>query len=333
MPEIPARAPAIVITEFGGVENLKLQDIDVPAPKPGEVLIRIRAAGLNRADAVQRIGLYPAPPGESEILGLECAGEIAALGEGVTDWKLGDEVCALLSGGGYATYCTVPAVQVLPVPTGWSMVEAAALPEVFCTVWTNVFDRGRLQAGERFLVHGGSSGIGTAAIMLAKARGAEIYATAGTPEKCQTCEDLGAKRGINYKTEDFVEVINAETNDEGVDVIFDMVGGDYVPRNLGLLRTEGRHVSVAALGGNKAEISIMQMMVKRLTITGSTLRTRTTAQKGAVVAAVRREVWPLIESGAIKPVIDSVFPLAEAGAAQTLIESSAHIGKIILSVD
>ena len=333
MTDLPKAAPAIVITSFGGPENLALQNVPVPVPKAGEILIRVRAAGLNRADAVQRVGLYPPPPGASDILGLECAGEVAALGDGVTGFKVGDRVCALLAGGGYATYCAVPAVQALPLPKGYSFEQGAAIMETFCTVWTNVFERGRLQAGERLLVHGGSSGIGTAAIALAAARGAEVYATAGTAEKCAACVELGARRAINYKEEDFVEVIKAETDNEGIDVVLDMVGGDYIGRDLSLLRLEGRHVSIAFLGGPKTEISIVPIMMKRLTVTGSTLRTRTPEQKGIVVRGVHENVWPLFESGRIAPVIDSVMPLEQAGEAHRRIESSAHIGKIILAVD
>ncbi|MFN3230610.1 MAG: NAD(P)H-quinone oxidoreductase [Alphaproteobacteria bacterium] len=333
MSNIPAAASAIVVTEPGGPENLRLEDVAVPAPQAGEVLIRVRAAGINRADSVQREGNYPPPPGASEIMGLECAGEIAALGDGVTGFEIGDAVCALLAGGGYATYCAVPAVQVLPLPKGFDMVQGAAIMETFCTVWTNVFDRGALKSGERFMVHGGSSGIGTSAIMLAKARGAEVYATAGSAEKCAVCEDLGAKRAINYRDEDFVAVIKEETGGEGLDVILDMVGGDYLAKDLGLLRMEGRHVSIAFLRSPSAEISIVPIMLNRLTVTGSTLRTRTPAQKGEVVSAVHDQVWPLFEDGTIKPVIDSTMPLAAAGDAQRRMETSAHIGKIILTVD
>lgn len=333
MTDLPMTAPAIVVTKPGGPENMVLRDIPVDAPKAGEILIRVRAAGINRADAVQREGHYPPPKGSSEIMGLECAGEVAALGEGVTAFKIGDRVCALLAGGGYATYCAVPVVQVLPLPKDYSFEQGAAIMETFCTVWTNVFERGRLQAGERLLVHGGSSGIGTAAVALAAARGAEVYATAGTAEKCAACTDLGAKRAINYKTEDYVEVIKAETGKEGVDVVLDMVGGEYLTRDISIMRLEGRHVSIATLGGNTAEIPILQIMLKRLTITGSTLRTRTPEQKGAVVRGVHETVWPLFESGRIAPVIDSVMPLAAAADAHRRIESSAHIGKIILTVD
>ncbi len=332
MSDLPKTAPAIVLARFGGPENMMLQDVPVEAPKAGEILVRVRAAGVNRADAVQREGHYPPPKGSSEIMGLECAGEVAALGEGVTGFAVGDRVCALLAGGGYATYCAVPAVQALPLPKGYSFEQGAAIMETFCTVWTNVFERGRLQQGERLLVHGGSSGIGTAAVALAAALGAEVYATAGTPEKCEACEALGAKCAINYRTEDYVEVIKAETGD-GVDVVLDMVGGDYLTRDLSIMRLEGRHVSIATLGGTKAEIPILQIMLKRLTVTGSTLRTRTPAQKGSVVRGVHDNVWPLFESGRIAPVIDSVMPLASAADAHRRIESSAHIGKIILSVD
>ncbi|MEN3975306.1 NAD(P)H-quinone oxidoreductase [Emcibacter sp. SYSU 3D8] len=332
MSDLPKTAPAIVTVKFGGPENMEVRDIPVDLPKAGEILIRVRAAGLNRADAAQREGHYPPPKGSSEIMGLECAGEVAAIGDGVTGFKLGDRVCALLAGGGYATYCAVPAIQALPLPKGFSFEQGAAIMETYCTVWTNVFERGRLQKGERLLVHGGSSGIGTSAVALAAALGAEVYATAGTAEKCQACVDLGAKRAINYKTEDYVEVIKAETGD-GVDVVLDMVGGDYLARDLSIMRLEGRHVSIAALGGNTAEIPIFTMMLKRLTITGSTLRARTPEQKGAVVRGIHETVWPLFESGRIAPVIDSVMPLADAAAAHRRIESSAHIGKIILKVD
>jgi NADPH2:quinone reductase len=333
MTDLPEAAPAIVITQFGGPEALALRDVPVPRPGPGEILIRVRAAGVNRADAVQRIGQYPPPPGASDILGLECAGEVAALGEGVTGFALGDRVCALLAGGGYATYCAVPAVQALPLPRGYSMEQGAAIMETFCTVWTNVFERGRLQPGERLLVHGGSSGIGTAAIALAAARGAEVYATAGSADKCAACVALGARRAINYREEDFVDAIKVETGGEGVDVVLDMVGGDYVARDLSIMRLEGRHVSIAFLAGPKAEISIVPIMLKRLTLTGSTLRARTPAQKGQVVDGLREHVWPLFEAGRIAPVIDSVLPLARAADAHRRIESSAHIGKIVLAVD
>ncbi len=333
MPDIPATAPAIITTSVGGPEVLQLAEVEVPTPGQDDVLIRIHAAGLNRADTVQREGGYPAPPGESEIIGLEVAGTIAGLGSNVSTFAIGDEVCALLAGGGYATYCRVDARQVLPVPKGYSMVQAAALPECFFTVWTNVFDRGGLKAGEKLLVHGGSSGIGTTAIMLGVAKGAIVYATAGTPEKCAACQTLGATRAINYNEEDFVEVINDLTDGTGIDVILDMVGGDYVARDLEIMAPEGRHVSIAFLGGMTAEVSIIAIMLKRLTLTGSTLRARSAEFKGQVAQSVLEHVWPLLEDGTIAPVIDSTFPLAEAAEAQKKIESSTHIGKIILTVD
>jgi len=330
---LPSVAPAIVLSSPGGVENMKLADIPVPEIGPNDVLIRIEAVGVNRADAVQRMGHYPSPPGESDILGLEVAGTVAALGENVTNFKLGDPVCALLAGGGYATYCRVDAQQVLPIPAGYSMVQAAALPECFFTVWTNVFDLGRLQSGETFLVHGGSSGIGTSAIMLAKHRGAKVFATAGSAEKCAACEELGATQAINYKEEDFVEVIKAETGGEGVDVVLDMVGGDYIQRDLGMMKPGGRHVSIAFLAGPMAKVSVVDIMMKRLTITGSTLRARPVDFKGQVARSVLENVWPALESGAFAPVIDSTMPLADAAKAHERIESSVHIGKIILTVD
>jgi NADPH2:quinone reductase len=332
MSALPSVAPAIVLTGQGGTETMKLADIPLPEIGPDDVMIRIQAAGVNRADAVQRQGGYPPPPGESEILGLEVAGTIAAVGDNVSQYAPGDEVCALLAGGGYATYCRVNVAQVLPIPKGYSMVQAAALPEVFFTVWTNVFDLGRLQEGETFLVHGGSSGIGTAAIMLAKHRGATVITTAGSAEKCAACEALGATRAINYKQEDFVDVIANEL-DMKIDVVLDMVGGDYMQRDLGLMNPGGRHVSIAFLAGPMSNISVIDIMMKRLTVTGSTLRARPVEFKGTVAQSVYDHVWPALEAGAFEPVIDSTFPLAKAAEAHHLIESSAHIGKIILTVD
>ena len=332
MSQIPARAPAIEITAFGGPEVLRLADVPVPQPGPGEVLIRAEAAGLNRADCVQREGNYPAPPGASALLGLEAAGTVAALGPGVTTFKVGDPVCALLAGGGYATYCAVPALQVLPIPTGLGMVQAAAIPETFFTVWTNVFDLGGLRGGESLLVHGGSSGIGTAAIPLAKAFGATVLATAGNAAKCQACLDLGADRAINYRDEDFVEAVKQETKGEGVDVILDMVGGDYFARNLRALAVEGRHVSIAFLNGPKAEIYLPAIMLSRLKILGSTLRSRPPEFKGGIAQSLQRKVWPLLENGTIAPVIDSTYALADASEAHRRMETSAHIGKIVLTV-
>ncbi len=332
MSALPSVAPAIVLTGQGGTENMKLDNIPLPEIGPDDVMIRVQAAGVNRADAVQRQGGYPPPPGESEILGLEVAGTIVAQGDNVSQYQLGDDVCALLAGGGYATYCRVNVAQVLPVPKGYSMVQAAALPEVFMTVWTNVFDLGRLKAGETFLVHGGSSGIGTAAIMLAKHRGATVIATAGSAEKCAACEKLGATRAINYKEEDFVDVITNEL-DTKIDVVLDMVGGDYIQRDLGMMNPEGRHVSIAFLAGAMSNVSVIDIMMKRLTVTGSTLRARPVAFKGDVAKSVLEHVWPALEAGAFEPVIDSTFPLAQAAEAHHLIESSQHIGKIILTVD
>lgn len=333
MPELPQHAPAIEISEFGEPDVLKLNDVRVAPPGPGEVAIRVEAAGVNRADCVQREGNYPPPPGASEIPGLEVAGTIAALGPQVSGFQLGDRVCALLAGGGYATYCNVPALQVLPIPAGLSMVEAAGVPETFFTVWTNVFDLGRLRGGESFLVHGGSSGIGTAAIPLAKAFGATVFATAGNQEKCQACLDLGADHAINYREEDFVKIVKEQTGGQGVDVILDMVGGEYIARNLDALAIEGRHVSIAFLGGLKAEIFVPAIMLKRLTLTGSTLRARSPEFKGSIAQALYKKVWPFLVDGSVKPVIDSTFPLAEAAEAHRRIEGGAHIGKIVLTVD
>ena len=334
LPEIPKILPktmaAIEITEPGGPEVLKPATLDVPKPGPGEVLIRVAAAGVNRPDVVQRQGLYPPPKGASPLPGLEVAGIVVALGDGVTTPALGDAVAALLSGGGYAEYATTPAVQCLAVPKGLSLEEAAALPETFFTVWSNVFDRAGLTEGETFLVHGGTSGIGTAAIQMAAAFGAKVFATAGSAEKCAACEKLGA-RAINYRDEDFVEIVKAEAA-PGADVILDMVGGDYVARNFRAAAPDGRIVSIAFLKGSKVEIDLMPVMLKRLTLTGSTLRARDPAFKGAIAHKLRTHVWPLIEAGRIRPVIDSVFLLADAAKAHALMESSAHMGKIVLRV-
>jgi putative PIG3 family NAD(P)H quinone oxidoreductase len=302
----------------------------VPQPGPGEVLVRVAAAGVNRPDVMQRMGGYPPPPGAPDIPGLEIAGAVAALGEGVSGLAVGDEVCALVAGGGYAEYCLAPAVLCLPVPKGLSLVEAAALPETFFTVWTNVFDRGRLVAGESLLVHGGSSGIGTTAIQLAVANGARVFATAGSAEKCKACEDLGAERAINYRAEDFAEVVKQATDGGGVDVILDMIGADYFARNVEVLATEGRLVVIAVMSGPKTEINLLQFMIRRLTLTASTLRPRTVAQKAVIAEALKDKVWPLIESGKVKPVMYRTFPLAEASRAHALMESSEHIGKIVL---
>jgi putative PIG3 family NAD(P)H quinone oxidoreductase len=296
------------------------------------VLIRVAAAGVNRPDVMQRRGLYPPPPGASDLPGLEVAGIVESLGEGVTEWRVGDRVCALVSGGGYATLCVAPAPQCLPVPAGMDLVTAAAIPETFFTVWTNVFDRGRLRSGETALFHGGSSGIGTTAIQLASARGARVLATAGSDEKCRACERLGAERAINYRTEDFVDVVKQLTKGRGVDLILDIVGGDYIPRDLASLALEGRLVVIGFMGGDTATIDFRRVLGRRLTITGSTLRPRSVAEKGEIAAALRKEVWPLLENGKVKPLIYRTFPLGDAASAHRLMESSEHVGKIVLTV-
>lgn len=329
---IPDEMRAIGISAPGGPEMLVPVTRPVPRPQAGEILIRTEVAGVNRPDALQRAGSYAPPPGASDLPGLEAAGTVAAVGPGVSRWREGDAVCALLPGGGYAEYVVTPADHALPVPEGLSMAEAAALPETFFTVWHNVFERGRLEAGETFLVHGGSSGIGTTAIQLASARGARVFATAGSPEKCAACEQLGAERAINYREEDFVEVVRAATEKRGVDVILDMVGGDYLARDVRALALEGRLVMIAFLGGAKTELNFAQVMTKRLTITGSTLRPQSDESKARIAAALEAEVWPLIAAGRIRPVMDQTYPLAEAASAHTRMESSAHIGKIVLEV-
>ena len=327
---IPAQMHHIAMEAPGGPEVLVLATGPVPRPATGEVLIRVAAAGINRPDILQRTGNYPPPPGASPILGLEVSGTVVALGAEVTGWHEGDAVCALVAGGGYAEYCVAPAPQCLPVPKGVALVDAAGLPETFFTVWTNVFDRGRLAAGESFLVHGGSSGIGTTAIQLARAFGAHVFATAGSPEKCAVCRDLGAERAIDYRQEDFVAILKEATQGRGVDVILDMVGGPYVEKNLRSLALEGRLVQIAFLQGSKVTLDLAHLMMRRQTITGSTLRPRPVAEKAAIARNLRDKVWPLIEAGKVRPVIDRTFPLAEAAAAHRLMESSAHIGKILL---
>jgi NADPH:quinone reductase len=321
---------AVEISQPGSPEVLKPVDRPDPVPAAGEVLIRVAAAGVNRPDVLQRRGAYPPPPGASDLPGLEVSGTIEALGEGVTEWRVGDRVCALLSGGGYATLCVAPAVQCLPIPAAMDFVSAAAVPETFFTVWTNVFDRGRLKSGEAALFHGGSSGIGTTAIQLAVARGARVFATAGSEEKCRACEQLGAERGINYKTEDFVASIKDLTGGRGVDLILDIVGGDYIARDLAALAVEGRLVVIGFMGGDMATLDFRRILGRRLTITGSTLRPRSAAEKGEIAAALRKEVWPLFEKGVIRPVIYRTFPLDDAAAAHRLMESSEHVGKIVL---
>ncbi len=303
-----------------------------PAAALGEVLIKVAAAGVNRPDVMQRMGHYPPPPGITDIPGLEVAGTIEAVGADVRDWKAGDRVCALVAGGGYAEYCVAPAPQCLPVPEGMDFVHAAAIPETYFTVWTNVFERGRLAAGESLLVHGGSSGIGTTAIQLARALGARVFATAGSAEKCAACERLGADRGINYRSEDFVAVVKDRTGGKGVDVVLDMVGGDYFPRNMDALAVDGRLVSIAVLNGVKTTINILTMMQKRLTLTGSTLRVRPVAEKGAIASALKARVWPLLDAGKALPVVHQTFPLDRAADAHRVMESGAHIGKLVLVV-
>ncbi|OWY35851.1 NAD(P)H-quinone oxidoreductase [Herbaspirillum aquaticum] len=323
---------AIEIKQFGGPEVLQACERPVPELKAGEVLIKVHAAGVNRPDVFQRTGNYPVPPGASELPGLEVAGEIVAGDLGDSGFKLGDLVCALVQGGGYAEFCAAPLAQCLPVPKGLSALEAAALPENYFTVWSNVFDRGQLSGEETLLVQGGSSGIGVTAIQIARALGHRVFATAGSADKCRACEELGAERAINYKTEDFEAVVKELTGGKGVDVILDMVGGDYLPREIKSLADDGRLVFIAQLGGSKGELDMGQVMRRRLTITGSTLRPRPVAFKAAIAAKLRQHVWPLIEAGKIKPVIHHRFPLELAAQAHAMMESSAHIGKIMLEL-
>jgi putative PIG3 family NAD(P)H quinone oxidoreductase len=310
--------------------------VPVERPMPtigaGDVLIRVAAAGVNRPDVLQRQGRYPPPPGVTDIPGLEVAGLVEALGAEVTNWRVGDRVCALVSGGGYAEYCAAPAPQCLPVPRGMDFVHAAAIPETTFTVWTNVFERGRLARGESILIHGGSSGIGTTAIQLAHAFGARVFATAGSAEKCGACEALGAERAINYRETDFVAAIKDATGGQGVDVVLDMVGGDYLQRNIEALGIDGRLVMIGRQGGVKSEIDVMPVLRRRLTLTGSTLRTRSVAEKGALAQAVQQHVWPLFESGAVRVIVHATFPFRDARAAHRVMESSAHIGKLVLLV-
>ncbi len=332
LPDLPETMRVVEITAPGGPEALQLAERPVPRPGAGEILIRVHAAGVNRPDALQRAGAYAPPPDASDLPGLEAAGEVVAVGEGGSRWSPGDRVCALLPGGGYAEYALTHGDHALPVPGELTMIEAAALCETFFTVWNNVFERGRLRAGETFLVHGGSSGIGTTAIQLAAARGARVFATAGSAEKCAACETLGAERAINYREEDFVAVTKAATGGRGIDVILDMVGGDYLARDVRALAIEGRLVMIAFLGGAKAELNFAQVMMRRLTITGSTLRAQSVEAKARIAAALEAEVWPLLGAGRIAPVMDQTFPLEEAAAAHARMESSAHIGKIVLAV-
>ncbi len=335
MSETPTMT-CIEIAEPGGPEVLRPTTRPVPAPGSGEVLIDVAAAGVNRPDVVQRQGHYAPPPGVTDIPGLEVAGRIVAVGEDVEEGgdtlAVGDTVTALVSGGGYAEYCTAPVLQCLPVPGGLDMVRAAALPETFFTVWSNVFERAGLQPGETLMVHGGSSGIGTTAIQMASRLGSRVIATAGSAENCAACLDLGAARAVNYHQEDVVEAAKEATNGAGVDVILDMVGGDYVARNLKALARDGRLVNIAFMQGSKVEVNLMPVMLKRLTLTGSTLRPQSVERKGAIARALRDRIWPLIEKGEIKPVIAATFPLAQAADAHRLMESSQHIGKIVLEI-
>lgn len=326
---LPKTMRAVEITKAGAPEVLQPTTRPVPAPGHGEILIKLAYAGVNRPDALQRAGMYAPPPTASDLPGLEGAGTVAAIGPGVTEWAVGDEVCALLPGGGYAEYVTTPAAHALPIPKGMGLKEAACLPETYYTVWSNVFMRGGLKAGERFLVHGGSSGIGTTAIQLASTLGARVFTTAGSDDKCKVCTDLGAEVAINYKDADFVEVM-AEAG--GANLILDMVGGSYIARNIKALADEGRMVHIAFLTGPKAEINFAQIMARRLTITGSTLRPQSDAAKAAIAAELREHVWPLLDAGRVKPIMDSTYPLDEAAKAHAHMESSTHIGKIVLEV-
>ncbi len=331
MPTLPSEMNVIAIRAPGGPDVLVPERRPVAPPGIGEVLVKVAAAGVNRPDVMQRQGLYPPPKGASDIPGLEIAGHVVALGSGVTRWKLGDAVTALVAGGGYAEYCPVHETNALPAPPVLSMTEAGAIPETFFTVWHNVFERGKLKSGETLLVHGGSSGIGTTAIQLAKAFGARVITTAGSQEKCDACMALGADRAVNYRTEDFVAATKAATGDKGADVILDMVGGDYIERNYEAAAVEGRIVQIAFQGSPKATVDFRRIMLKRLTHTGSTLRARSVADKAAIAVALEEEVWPMIGARRVKPVIFRTFPLAQAAAAHALMESGVHVGKIVLT--
>ncbi|MDG1290677.1 MAG: NAD(P)H-quinone oxidoreductase [Lentibacter sp.] len=320
---------AIEITEAGAPEVLKLAERARPVPRHGEILIKVAYSGVNRPDALQRAGAYAPPKGASDLPGLEASGEVAAIGAGVSEWAVGDKVCALLPGGGYAEYVTTPAAHALPVPKGMSLKEAACLPETFFTVWTNVFQRGGLKAGERFLVHGGSSGIGTTAIQLASAFGARVFTTVGNEDKANACRALGAERVMNYRNEDFVEVLKAEG---GANLILDMVGGEYIPRNIRALADDGRLVQIAFLTGPKVELNFAQIMARRLTLTGSTLRPQSELAKAKIADELREQVWPLLDMGRVAPVMDQEFALEDAAKAHARMEGSTHIGKIVLKV-
>ena len=328
----PGWMKAVQISEPGQPDVLTLCEREVPSIGEDEVLIKVEAAGVNRPDVLQRQGLYPPPPGVTDIPGLEVAGNIVSLGKAVTNWKVGDAVCALLAGGGYAAYATASACLCLPLPRNLSMIEGAAIPETFFTVWTNVFERGRLKAGETLLVHGGSSGIGTTAIQMAVCLKARVFATAGNAQKCRACEALGAERCINYKTHDFVSILKELTQNRGVDVILDMVAGAYLPRNIALAAAEGRIVIIGTLGGATADINCLDLMLKRIVLTGSTLRARSVAEKSAIADQLRRKVWPLLDEGRIGPQIFRTFPLSDAAKAHRLMESGQHVGKIVLEI-
>ncbi|MFA0810045.1 NAD(P)H-quinone oxidoreductase [Microbulbifer epialgicus] len=323
---------AIDLPKYGGPEVMQVADLPKPEPAADEVLIKVAASGINRPDIVQRQGFYPPPPGASPILGLEVAGEIVAVGEEVKRWKLGDKVCALTNGGGYAEYVTAPEGQCLPIPAGLSEIEAAALPETFFTVWSNVFDRAKLQNNEILLVHGGSSGIGTTAIQLASQLGARVFATAGSAEKCKACENLGAEKAINYREEDFVEIVKKATENHGADVILDMVGGEYVDRNIRVAAYDGRIVNIAYLQGASVEVNMLPVMLKRLTLAGSTLRARSAAVKAEIARSLESKAWPLIEAGKVRPQVAAEFTLEQVAEAHRLLESGKLIGKIVLKV-
>ena len=329
---LPARMTAIGIRAPGGPDVLVPEERPVPSPGSGELLVKVAAAGVNRPDVMQRLGLYPPPKGAPDIPGLEIAGAVAACGAGVTRWKVGDTVTALVVGGGYAQYCIAHESHALPVPNGLSMTQAAALPETVFTVWHNVFERGGLTAGETLLVHGGTSGIGTTAIQLAKNFGAKVITTAGSAEKCDACRKLGADVAVNYKSEDFVAATKSATDGRGADVILDMVGGDYIERNYEAAAVEGRIVQIAFQSSPKANVNFMRIMLKRLHHTGSTLRSRSVEDKGKIARAVEDKVWPLVAAGRVKPVMDQTFPVADAAKAHARMETSAHIGKIVLTV-
>jgi NADPH:quinone reductase len=327
------RMKVVEIARPGGPAVLRPAERPIPAPAPGEVLIQVAAAGVNRPDLMQRMGKYPPPPGASDIPGLEVAGTVAAVAPGVAGWASGDRVCALVAGGGYAEYCVAPAPQCLPIPAGLTPIEAAAIPETYFTVWTNLFDGGRLVAGETLLVHGGASGIGTTAIQLGRAFGARVLATAGSDARCAACERLGAERSINYRTSDFAEEVQQHTSGRGADVVLDIVGGPYLERNLATLAVGGRLVIIGLMRGARAEVSLLPVLQRRLTITGSTLRPRTVEQKGAIARALRQHVWPLLEQGRVRPVIHATFPLAKAADAHRALEAGEPVGKLVLTVE